>query len=170
MAAPEFVPLDRPRSYTSPPRRDGWDGGRRGELTGVGQPEGDRFGWQGPDQGYALRLAHQMADRLRLQPGEHLDDVIAGCVGVAMRRASIVNRAPVIHDVTIAFRIWGYLDEQPPPELVELRRELFAGLSHHQHYVERRHVVDLVTEDALRSTPAQVEEQHAADWRQLLRL
>ena len=51
---------------------------------------------------------------------EHAEDVIAGCVAVATRRASMFRRAPVIHDLDIAFTVWGYLDPSPPADLVEL--------------------------------------------------
>ena len=64
MAAPEHVPVDRTkpvRAYESPPRRpESWLPDRPGELVEEGQPRGDRLGHQGPDQGYALRLARQL--------------------------------------------------------------------------------------------------------------
>ena len=35
---------------------------------------------------------------------------VGGVLGIALRRASEFSRAPVIHDLTIAFTIWGFLD------------------------------------------------------------
>ena len=103
------APTSRPTSCPTPGRAD-----RPGELDGP-QPEGTRLGFQGPDQGYALKLADErIRPRLQLSRGEHADDAISGCVGIAMRRASLYGRAPVIHDLTIAFTIWGYLDPSPP--------------------------------------------------------
>lgn len=153
MAAPEYVPVDstaKPRAYGSPPRRaEPWMADRPGDLVGAGQPSGPMLGNQGPDIGYALRLAETVRDRLVLAEGEDADDVLAGCVGVAMKRASLFGRAPVIHDLTFALTVFGFLSEAPD-DLVEFRRPLFAEVAHDHHYAERRHIADLVTDDVLR--------------------
>ena len=86
---------------------------RPAEIVGF-QPEGGRLGYQGPDQGYAIKIAKAFADRVLLQPGERFDDAVGGCLGIALRRASMFSRAPVVHDLTIAFTIWGWLDPSPP--------------------------------------------------------
>src|SRR5688572_19584334 len=147
MGAPEYVPKSaRPteRVYESPPwQHDPWLGHPAGDLTD-GQPRGTFYGNQGPDQGYALLLAERFHDRLVLTPGESEHDVVAGAVEVAMKRASLFGRAPVIHDLTLAFTIWGFLDDDPDPALVDVRKELFASAGH--HYAERRAVVDMVPE------------------------
>lgn len=174
MAAPEYVPTDptaRVRSYTSSPRRpESWVADRPGDLH-EGQPRGDRFGAPGPDLGFALKIARTFDDRLRLQDGESHHDVVGGCVQVAMKRASLFGRAPVVHDLTVAFTVWGYLDEAPDPELVAVRRRMFEGVGHAaHHYVELRAVVDAVPEATLRLAPAQLEAAHRADWRSLLDL
>ncbi len=109
-------------------------------------------------------LVRRFEDRLQLAPGEHAHDVEAGCVGVALARASLFGRAPVIHDLELAFTVWGYLGDAPP-ELVTYRRPLFAGASH--HYWDQRKIVDRVPEATLRMTPAQVR-QRLSDWRSLL--
>jgi hypothetical protein len=172
MSAPRFSPVpptDRPRRYESPDHvPESWTPDRPGEIEGF-QPEGPQLGAQGPDQGFALRIAGQLRPKLRLQPGENIDDVIQGCLGVALRRASIFSRAPVVHDLTIAFTIWGFLDPTPPAELVELRMPLFEGLrlvTH--HYTEGRVVADMAPESTLRMTPAQVGDAYPADWRTLV--
>jgi hypothetical protein len=171
MAAPEHVPVDRSkpvRAYESPPRRpESWLPERPGEVVEDGQPRGDRLGHQGPDQGYALRLARQLEGKLTLHPGEHEKDALAGGVAVGLKRASIFGRAPVIHDLTIALTAWGFLGEAPK-DLVELRKHLFEEVWHPHHYAELRRIVDLVPEATLRMTPAQVTEAHRADWRGLL--
>ena len=89
--------------------------------------------------------------------------VAAGVVGVALKRGSLFGRAPVIHDLTLAYTIFGFLDESPDPALVDLRRELFASAAH--HYAERRAIVDLVPEATLRLTPTQAAEAYAGGWR-----
>jgi hypothetical protein len=73
-----------------------------------------------------------------------------------------------VHDLTIAFTIWGWFDEQPPAELVARRRELFDGVGNVvHHYDEARAIVDLVPESTLRSTPAEVQAAYPARWREL---
>ncbi|HNJ98707.1 MAG TPA: hypothetical protein PLV13_11310 [Ilumatobacteraceae bacterium] len=171
MAAPRSAPtpvIDTTRAYASPATVPApWQPGRPGELTGF-QPTGGGLGYQGPDQGFALKIANGFADRLRLQPGEHAADAIRGCLGVALRRASMFSRAPVVHDLTVAFTVWGYLADNPPAELVQLRSGLFAGLGHGHHYTEARAIADSVPEATLRMTPAQVGAAFPARWRELL--
>jgi len=168
VAAPEYVPvkpMDDVRAYESPPRRpDSWRADRPGDLVGS-QPHGDLLGSQGPDQGYALKLAEEVfAPQLRI--GDlAVDDVIAGGVAVALKRASDFGRAPVAHDLRLAFELFGFLDDEPPTELVELRRRLFPGVAHPHHYAEGRAIVDLVPQSTLRRNHTDV---RAADWRDLL--
>ena len=69
-------------------------------------------------------------------------------LGIALRRASEFSRAPVIHDLTIAFTIWGFLDPAPPADLVAVRPERFAGLGNlAHHYEQARALVDQVPDD-----------------------
>ncbi len=172
MAAPKFSPVDpvdHARYYTSPEHvPDSWLPDRPGEIDGF-QPEGSTLGSQGPDQGFALRIAGQLRPKLRLQGTEHADDVIRGCLGVALRRASMFSRAPVVHDLTIAFTIWGFYDDAPPADLVAMRAPLFEGLRLvNHHYAESRVVADLPPETTLQMTPDQVTAAYPGQWRSLL--
>jgi hypothetical protein len=172
MAAPRFSPVPptvRSRYYESPDHvPESWMPDRPGEIEGF-QPDGPRLGEQGPDQGFALRIAAQLRPKLQTQPGEHVDDAIRGCLGVALRRASMFSRAPVVHDLTIAFTIWGFYDPTPPAELVELRRSMFEGLRHvGHHYMEARAVADMVPDSTLQMMPAQVAAAYPTDWRTLV--
>jgi hypothetical protein len=171
MAAPEYVPvkpMDDVRTYESPPRRPGsWMPRRPGDLHGE-NPRGVRFGHPGPDQGYAFGLAKRLADRLHLEEGEALDDVIAGCVGVGLKRASLLGRAPIIHDMTAAYTVWGYLDENPDPELVATRKVAFEEVAVPLHYAERQWIVAAVRDEPLRQPHTVIADQHARDWRALL--
>ena len=97
-----------------------------------------------------------------------MDDTIHGCVPIALKRASLMGRAPVIHDLVVAFTIWGFLDETAPDELVETRRSLFAGVAHPGHHVEREHLVAMVPIATLRLSPEEVRTPHSVDWRSLL--
>ena len=172
MAAPKFArvsPVDDPRVYASPDIVPAsWKPDRPGDLVGF-QPEGARLGFQGPDQGFALKIANGFRDRLQLQPGEHVTDAIQGCLGIALRRASMFSRAPVVHDLTIAFTVWGFLDGNPPAELTNERARLFEGVRNTlHHYDEARALVDMVPEATLRMTPAQVTAAYPGRWRELL--
>jgi hypothetical protein len=172
MAAPKFAPVspvDDARAYASPDVvPPSWKPDRPADLIGF-QPEGPRLGYQGPDQGFALKIANGFGDRLQLQPGEHSADAVQGCLGIALRRASIFSRAPVIHDLTIAFTIWGFLDSTPPADLLAARARLFEGVSNTlHHYDEARALVDMVPEATLRMTPAQVKAAYPARWKELV--
>lgn len=132
-------------------------------------PRGERLGSPGPDQGYVYRLARRFEDRLQVQPGEHEADVVSGCTAVALKRASLLGRAPMPSDLTVAFTVWGYLGEAPD-ELVELRRKMFAEVSNPHDYGDRRRIPDAVPEEVLRKTPEEVAAAHRQDWRALLDL
>ena len=175
MGAPEFVPTkpgDTVRVYGSPPRRpETWRVDRPADFADTGrQPSGDRLGNPGPDQGYALKLATMLAPELHLTDGEHERDALAGIVTVALKRASVIGRAPVIHDLRIAATLFGFLDPSPGPELVRFRKALFEEVGHPHHYVELSRIADLVPADVLRQTPARVEQRYAAGWRDQLDL
>lgn len=168
MAQPDFVPVafgDRPRRDETlpPPRR--WTATRPADLVGR-QPSGSMLGNPGPDQGFGLVLAKRFVPRLHLETGEHTQDVVAGCLGVGLRRAARFGRAPVIHDMEVAYLMWGYLDPEPQEALVAYRRPLFAGASH--HYWDQRLIVDSVPASTFDLTPAQAGQQMAGDWRVLL--
>ena len=173
MAAPQFSPtpvVDTARFYSSPPVVPGaWLPNRPGEVVGF-QPSGSQLGNQGPDQGFAIKIANGFKDRLQQQPGEHTVDTINGCLGVALRRASIFSRAPVVHDLTVAFTIWGFLDASPPSDLVVARKALFIGVGHGHHYAEARTIADMIPEATLTMTPQQVAAEFPANWKSLLGL
>ena len=79
-----------------------------------------------------------------------------------------MGRAPVIHDLMAAFTVYGFLDADPPEQLKSLRRQAFAEISSHHHYLERRNVVDRVSEEVLRKTPSEIEQLYRSDWSRLL--
>jgi hypothetical protein len=173
MAAPEHVPTKPTqlvRSYSSPPRREGsWVPDRPGEIDGR-QPEGERLGTPGPDQGYALKLAASFEGRLRLQDGESEFDALAGASAIAMKRSGLFGRAPVVHDLTVGLTIWGYLDVTAPKELVDIRRPWFEEVHLVHHYGELRRIADAAPEDVLRLPHGAVRERYEQDWRSCLDL
>ncbi|NBV03508.1 MAG: hypothetical protein EBS10_04920 [Acidimicrobiia bacterium] len=170
MAAPRSAPagLRASQHYRSPEVvPDGWSPDRPAEIDGL-QPVGRRLGSQGPDQGFALRVAGRFRDRLHPGDGLTVDDAIRGCLGIALRRASMASRAPVVHDLTIAFTIWGFLDPSPPADLVAERRRLFTGVANvNHHYTEARHIADLVPDSTLQAGVDRVVSVYPAQWRQL---
>ena len=173
MAAPEYVPtkpLADARSYSSPPWRGSrWYADRPGEIQGL-QPVGEQLGTPGPDQGYALTLAARFADRLNLHEGEHAADALAGAAAIAMKRSGLFGRAPVVHDVTAALTVWGFLDPSADADLVAARRERFDEVHHFVHYTELRRVADAVPDEVLRQPHTAIAAQYARDWRSCLDL
>jgi hypothetical protein len=126
---------------------------------------GEQLGTPGPDQGYALTLAARFAHRLHLTDGEHANDALAGAAAVAMKRSGLFGRAPVVHDLTVALTVWGFLDPVADPALVTARRELFDEVHLYVHYTELRRIVDAVPESVLRQPHGITEAQHRSDWR-----
>lgn len=167
MAAPEFVPpipADEVRVYRSNPwRPDGWVPDRPAELDGW-QPDEPGFGNPGPDHGYSLLLARRFEDRLVLTEGEKARDVLRGATAIANRRSAIFARGPMVHDLTLALTVFGFLGEAPD-DLVELRKPLFAEVDFHLHYQERRRLAAMVPEWVLRRSHHEVAELAARDWR-----
>lgn len=166
MAAPDHVPVplaDRARQGEVLPPARRWTATRPADLQGR-QPTGHLLGNPGPDQGYGLALAQKFAGRLHLAPGETEADALAGCTAVALRRASMFGRAPLIYDFDLAFSVWGLLGDAPE-DLVAFRKPLFAGASH--HYAHQREIADQVPEATLRLTAAAVGAR-LSDWRTLL--
>jgi hypothetical protein len=167
VAAPDFVPVDptqRVRSYHSPPRRaDSWSATRPGDLP-LGQPEGRGIGSQGPDQGYVYKLVPVFEGQIVAGDLDH-EDVLAGCVDVALKRAAHYGRAPVVHDLRVALTIFGFLDPEAPADLVGHREDWFEGLAHGHHYAERRALVDRVPIESLATGPEVALATYRRDWK-----
>ena len=167
MAQPDYVPVtpaDKVRPAERMPVPQRWVTDRPGELAGLRHPVGSQLGRPGPDQGYGLKLARRLVDRLELEPNEHADDAVSGCLGVGLKRASLFGRAPVIYDFELAFTLWGFLGGAPR-ELIEFRRRLFEAASH--DYTTQRRIADLVPESTLALTPADVRSR-LSEWRDLV--
>ena len=171
MAAPRFVPTGPTSSkyYESPPQRSAPSTPRLAEVTTT-QPSGPGFGSQGPDQGFIYKLVGHFDERLTLFEGEHRRDVDAGAIAIALKRASVFGRAPIVHDLTVGYTLWGYLDTSPAESLVRLRRSLFEETANPHHRTELREIADAVSEDVLRATPAAVTAQYERDWQAQLDL
>jgi hypothetical protein len=169
MAQPDYVPLstvDKVRAPERLPVPRPWRPERPAEIKGNVHPTGRHLGTPGPDQGYALRLARRFEHRLKLGPAEQAEDATAGCLAVALKRAALHGRAPVVYDLELSFVLWGFLDEEPA-DLVAFRTPMFQAVAH--DYSRRRDIVDRVPEETLRLSPTQVV-QRLESWRELVRV
>jgi hypothetical protein len=69
----------------------------------------------------------------------------------------------------VAFTVWGFLDVAPDAELVARREELFAEIANPHHYAEARHIAMSVSDEVLRRSHTEVEQEYSsAGWRALL--
>ena len=123
---------------------------RPGDLP-AGWPTGKLLGSPGPNIGYALTLANRVRDQLALAPHEHADDAIAVVAEIAMRRAALFGRAPVMRDVEFGMQILGYRGGADPG-FVAWRMRAVRG-AHHDYY-ERRSLVDAIPVDILHLVPS----------------
>lgn len=164
MTQPDYVPIElkiRPFWRQGMPVHR--SGTRVSELKGRRLPAGRMLGSPGPDQGYALKLAESMRDRLVLDPDEKVADVLAAAVAIAMKRASVFGRAPMIFDITFALELFDFLETADEP-LVELRKRLIAGTAH--SYQARRVIADMVPLEILRQSPEVIKGQKSlwSEW------
>ena len=170
MTQPSFVPITE-ADQVRPARRlhvpGPWSPDRPAEIRVPVRQHGRMMGTPGPDQGFALRLARRMEDRLHLAAGESADDVLGGAALLAARRAGLFGRAPSVHDLVVALSLWGFLGDAPR-ELVDARRAAFRGAAH--DYDVQRALVDSVPETSLRLAPDEVGSQAGGEgWRALVR-
>jgi len=170
MTQPSYVPItdgDQVRPAYRLKTPSDWRQNRVAELTASVHPRGRQFGVPGPDQGYALLVAHELfADRLELTPGITTEDALVGCAAVASARAALFGRAPVAKDVELGLVLFGFLGGAPA-DLIEHRGPLFGAAAH--HYEQQRSIVEAVPEETLRLGVDVVRAQ-LADWRHLISL
>lgn len=169
MTQPKFVPTlpeDQVRDAYQLEQPRPWVADRPADFRPGPLVSGRGHGVQGPDQGYALRLARRFEEKLKLADGESFEDVSALGVAVALRRAALFGRAPVIADLELAFTLFGCMGDGPPPpdELVSWRSTESRGLSHHA--VEARALAEAVPVSTLRLRPDDVRGR-LASWREL---
>ena len=164
MAVDPYVPVapeDAPRRSVPIPPAQGWRATRPGDIdpaAGVGC-QGLLFGTPGPDSGYALALSERFLDRITVVSPETIGDAEALAAGLAMRRAALFGRAPVMCDLEVAFTLFGWLGE-PPQELVDWRRFAVAGVEH--DYARRVALTDAVPGDLLRRPAEEFGDRPAA--------
>ncbi len=97
-------------------------------------------GHVGPDQGYALKLVHDMLHSdIILKDEESEEDVVAGLAAIATARASSLGRAPVRADISYAAGLFDYDKQVPSTQALEKRKEVFSSAAH--DYKVRRRLV-----------------------------
>jgi len=169
MTQPSFAPVpnaDRVRPSLRLRTPSEWRANRVAELRGPQDPQGPSEGRPGPDQGYALKLGHDLfAGRLELTPGEHAEDAVYGCAMVASSRSAMFGRAPVAPDLEMALTLFGFLGGAPQ-DLIVWRIPHFGSVAH--HYDEQRKLVAAVPEFTLKMTAETVRAQ-LSEWRNLLK-
>jgi hypothetical protein len=166
VAQPDYVPIsaeERVREVERLPVARPWYQQRPAELRGRA-PRGGMLGNPGPDAGYGMKLARQLADRIQLRPGESAGDAVVGCFAVGQSRAALLGRAPVVYDMELAYTLWGFFGGAPD-ELIAFRGPVFRGAAH--HYENQRAIVDRVPESTLLLKPAEVQAR-LGEWRTLL--
>lgn len=168
MTQPSYVPIveaDQVRAAYRLRTPLPWKSDRVADHRTPGQPKGREMGVPGPDQGYALLLAHRMfTGRLELSGGVTADDALVGASAVASARAARFGRAPVAKDVEMALVLFGFLGAVPD-DLVAWRTGLFRGAAH--HYEQQRRIVDAVPGDTLGLGPDDVRAR-LGEWRALV--
>lgn len=168
MTQPSYVPIieaDQVRPAYQLKTPSHWHADRVADLKGPEQPHGPELGVPGPDQGYALLLAHQLfEEKLELSDGVSGEDALVGAAAVASARASRFGRAPVAKDVELGLVLFGFLGSAAD-DLIAWRTPLFQSAAH--HYDMQRKIVQSVPDETLRLTP-DAARARLGEWRQLL--
>ncbi|HUI02882.1 MAG TPA: hypothetical protein VLZ77_05035 [Acidimicrobiales bacterium] len=168
MTQPSFVPIvetDQVRPAYRLRTPADWRQARVAEVRGPEHPRGRDLGVPGPDQGYALLLAHRLfEDKLELTEGITGEDALVGCAGVASARAALFGRAPVAQDIELALTLFGLLGGAPQ-DLVSWRAPLLQSAAH--QYGQRRAIVAAVPTETLRLSVGDVRGR-LDEWRSLL--
>ena len=116
----------------------------------LGSRPGTCSGARGRTSATRSSLAERARDRLALGANESADDALAVIGEVAMKRAALFGRAPVMTDIDIAASLLGYKGEVDPA-FVQWRTHAVQGAKH--EYEKRRAIVDAVADAVLRMPP-----------------
>ncbi len=167
MATPRFVP-SAPLGH--PIHREAFDRipvARRHEPSrGQGRRPvvGPGFGLPCPDAGYALFLAAHSVEHLVLEFGDGRDDAKCAIATIAMRRAGMLGRAPLLQDVEIGRTLLAY--EQPTDvDFARWRAGWIRGIAHDDDL--RQRLADAALPTAALSPP--LDADAVSGWRADLR-
>ncbi len=171
MAAPQYVPAPpiQRKFYNSVRRKqsDRWISGRPAEQTSA-LPRNSRFGNQGPDQGYALKIVQYFRDEVYLTSSEEWKDAAGVAVIVGLKRASLLGRAPSRYDLEAGFCIWGYFDSTPDPKLVELRLDKLKNIGATHNYLLQRSIADSVPSNVLKEDLERIQQNYVENWQSMI--
>ena len=170
MAVPRYVPnpVRQIKHYRSAKKTNHESGVLRPAEVLENQSERSGTGNPGPDQGFALLLVKAFKDLVSLSPKEKWADASEVAVITALKRASLYGRAPCHYDLEVGFRVWGYLDPDPDPELVDLRINHFPHIGSSHNYLKRRKVADALSSSKLCQSLEMIRQSYESDWRILI--
>ena len=153
MTQPSFVPVveaDQVRRAYQLHVPATWTASRPSEVTGTRAAAGFVPGHPRSRPGVRPEAGPPVRGPSRAAPRRAAEDAVVGCTAVAMRRAALFGRAPVVHDLTHAFTLWGFLPGAPD-DLRVARAPLFRAAAH--HYRVQRSIADCVADTTLRPRP-----------------
>ena len=123
MTQPSYVPIgeaDQVRPAYRLQTPVDWRQDRVAELLSPVHPRGRDLGVPGPDQGYALLVAHELfADRLELSQGITAEDALVGCAAAASARA-VTGRARLFQAASHHYRQQRRIVEAVPESTLRL--------------------------------------------------
>lgn len=168
MTQPDYVPLapgTRLRDFDELENPGSWTANRPSELAplkGSAAKQGKFLGTPGPDSGFALKLTRIALDEIELSASEDHSDIMKVISAVAIKRAALFSRAPVIHDVRFALKLFGFGNaDNTPDDLVKFRKEIMAGSGH--NYFKVRKTLELISLETLNLTAAEL---NLSRWRE----
>ncbi len=130
--------LDGSRLKLRLPPAPRWQASRPGEVALSPGWEGELLGSPAPDAGYVLKLLRMVEPSITGVEGTDRLDLRAAIQVTALRRASVLGRAPTLSDLEWALAYWGFgLAGKFDPSGVSAsgmdptgRDELFKGCAH----------------------------------------
>ena len=153
MTQPDYVPVasgSQLREVESLAIAEGWTPSRPSELAPLkvsAVEQGTMLGTPSPDSGFALKLARIRVHKLELAEGEHGEDVERAVAAIAIKRAALFSRAPVIYDVDFAIALLGYDESDIPAEVLAHRKSVISGVSH--DYFKMRRLLEAIGPETL---------------------
>ena len=161
MTQPDYVPVasgSQLRQVEPLAIPEGWTASRPSELAPLkvsAVEQGKLLGTPSPDSGFALKLARIRVHKLELGVGEHLEDVERAVAAIAIKRAALFSRAPVIHDVDFAITLLGYDESDIPEAVLAHRKSVVSGVSH--DYFKMRRMLEAIGPETLAATSVEAD-------------
>jgi len=114
---------------------------KAGLLGAPGEARGLGHGTPAPGEGYALTLARRLCEKLSFENEHDRANVECAIALITAKRASLINRGPMLEDANVARGYLGLDDDVVSHESARA----YAGLAH--SYVAQRRFADGVSFD-----------------------